>query len=278
LKELQGQVPCAKIGDTAFSRVILGGNLIGGWAHARDLLYVDKLVKMYHTKEKVFETYVLAEKCGINAALLDVSCLTFCIEYKKRNLGGLHIIAQCPRRNAKTSEDFLKSFRAAVDSGVSACYVQGVEQFLDKKDYDHVANALEFVRQNGLPAGIGSHHIDAIKECIELGLVPDFWMKTLHHHNYWSAMPAQERKDNVYCEDSEETIEYMKTLEQPWIAFKILAAGAIPAKDGLHYAFQNGADFACVGMYDFQVVENANLTCEILASDLSRQRPWRAIV
>jgi hypothetical protein len=29
--------------------MVLGGNLIGGWAHARDLIYVDKLVKAYHT-------------------------------------------------------------------------------------------------------------------------------------------------------------------------------------------------------------------------------------
>ena len=47
----------------------MGGNLIGGWSHARDLIYTDKLVKAYHTDESVMMTMQLAEKCGINAIL-----------------------------------------------------------------------------------------------------------------------------------------------------------------------------------------------------------------
>jgi len=40
LKDLKAKIPHAQIAGQDFSRVILGGNLIGGWAHARDLLYV----------------------------------------------------------------------------------------------------------------------------------------------------------------------------------------------------------------------------------------------
>jgi uncharacterized membrane protein YphA (DoxX/SURF4 family) len=58
LKELKGPVPMGRIGQLELSRMILGGNLIGGWAHARDLIYVDKLVKSYHSKEKIFETFL----------------------------------------------------------------------------------------------------------------------------------------------------------------------------------------------------------------------------
>jgi hypothetical protein len=67
----------------------------------------------------------------------------------------------------------------------------------------------------------------------------------------------------------------MKTLPQPWIAFKVLAAGAIKPKEGFRYAFENGADFVCAGMYDFQMVGNVNLAGEILASEIKRDRPWR---
>ncbi|NOR35062.1 MAG: DoxX family membrane protein, partial [Bacteroidales bacterium] len=67
LEDLKGRVPLGKIGDFELSRLVMGGNLIGGWAHARDLIYVDKLVKMYHTDEKVMLTLKLAEECGINA-------------------------------------------------------------------------------------------------------------------------------------------------------------------------------------------------------------------
>ena len=66
LGDLKGQVPKGKIKDLEVSRMIMGGNLVGGWAHARDLIYASKLVKAYHTDERVMMTFQLAEKCGIN--------------------------------------------------------------------------------------------------------------------------------------------------------------------------------------------------------------------
>ena len=68
----------------------------------------------------------------------------------------------------------------------------------------------------------------------------------------------------------------MEGLDQPWIAFKTLAAGAIHPQEAFPYAFKSGADFICVGMYDFQVVENVNLVNSILDKDIERTRPWRA--
>jgi len=65
----------------------------------------------------------------------------------------------------------------------------------------------------------------------------------------------------------------METLLQPWIAFKILAAGAIDPQAGFQHAFESGADFICVGMYDFQVVDNANMAMGVLNSDFRSKRP-----
>ena len=62
----------------------------------------------------------------------------------------------------------------------------------------------------------------------------------------------------------------------PWIAFKILAAGALHPKDSFPFAFKSGADFICVGMYDFQVVEDVNLVNAVLDAPIERKRPWRA--
>ena len=57
----------------------------------------------------------------------------------------------------------------------------------------------------------------------------------------------------------------MGTLKEPWIAFKVLAAGAITPEDGLKYAYTNGADFVCMGMYDFQIVEDVNIALNALS-------------
>jgi NAD(P)H-dependent flavin oxidoreductase YrpB (nitropropane dioxygenase family) len=68
----------------------------------------------------------------------------------------------------------------------------------------------------------------------------------------------------------------MKGLQQPWIAFKVLAAGAIEPKVGFQYAFENGADFIGVGMYDFQIVDDANIALDVLNGSLKRERAWIA--
>jgi hypothetical protein len=58
------------------------------------------------------------------------------------------------------------------------------------------------------------------------------------------------------------------------MGFKILAAGAIEPRDGFNWALQNGADFICVGMFDFQVVNNVNTAIDVLANLKDRKREW----
>ena len=272
LDELKEKVPHAKLGNLEISRLILGGNLMNGYAHARDLMYVSSLVSAYHTVDKVLETLWLAEQCGMNALVLNTHKGGHIIEeYEKRNVGKMHFIAQCNAR------DLIPRAQRAIDLGVKAAYIQSVEFLSDENKFDEIAAALDLMRSNGLVAGYGSHYLSAIKKCREQGIEPDFCMKTFHHLDYWSARPGEEERDNRYCDDGEETIEYMKDFDKPWIAFKALAAGSIHPKDGLRYAFQNGADFVSIGMYDFQVVEDANIVCGLLNADLKRDRPWRAM-
>ena len=264
LEHLEGQIPHAKIGGLELSRVILGGNLIGGWAHARDLIYVSKLVKAYHTDPKVFETFWLAEQCGVNAFLTNPALCGIINEYWKRGYGKIQFISDCGGR------DVLKMVQKSIDAGACACYIQGAtaDGLVRRKKFDLIAQALELIRKNKLPAGIGGHRIETIQGCVEQGLEPDFWMKTIHHHRYWSAQPKQ-RCDSLWCEKPDETTAFMKGLPQPWIAFKTLAAGAIRPYEGFQY-------FLCVGMYDFLIVEDINFALDILNGKPKRERPWRA--
>ena len=69
----------------------------------------------------------------------------------------------------------------------------------------------------------------------------------------------------------------MKALDEPWIAFKVLAAGAIRAEGGLPATPSKAARISSAsGMYDFQIVEDVNLALDVLNGGLQRQRPWRA--
>jgi len=293
LKDLKGQVPKAiikytdKNGQPAqweLSRLIMGGNLIGGWAHARDLIYVSKLVKTYHTDEKVIQTFGLAEKCGMNAIITNPQLGRIFQKYKHEFRSKMKFISDCG-----IGLDFQKGIEMSLAVDSDALYCQGEitdrwtsEQYEDPagrtvpQRMELIRKGLEEIRSHGKPAGIGAHRIEAIKACVSYGLKPDFWVKTCHHHKYWSAHPDSPWQDNMFDYDPEETIRFMATLKEPWIAFKVLAAGAIPAEEGLKYAFNNGADFVCLGMYDFQMVEDVNIALEAFAGAKERLRPWMA--
>lgn len=271
LKELKGQVPSGRIGNLLLSRMMLGGNLMGGWAHSRDLLYVSKLVKAYHTRDKIFETFLLAEKCGINTIITNPVLCNVINEYWKRDIGKIQFISDCGGTN------ILEGVRISIDRGAAACYFHGgaADALVQEGKFDVIAKALELIRQNRLPAGIGAHYLRTVQECVEQGLIPDFWMKTLHRTDYWSAQFPTEH-DNIFCREPQETVAFMKDRKEPWIAFKTLAAGAISPETGFRFAYENGADFICVGMYDFQLVEDTNIVLGILSGNVNRLRPWMA--
>ena len=106
--------------------------------------------------------------------------------------------------------------------------------------------------------------------------------KTFHHHEYPTAPKPEQLKGptaeapGYWCKDPQGTIDLMKTVEKPWIAFKVMAAGAIPPKDAFRYAFNNGADHILVGMFDFEIAEDVEIAKAAIAA-ATRTRPWRSV-
>jgi hypothetical protein len=263
-----------KIGNLTISRLICGGNLISGFAHSRDLTYISDLLNNYFTDEKVIETFQICEEMGINTAILrlDEHCIRIITKYWNERGGKLQWIAQVKI----TENDVTTEAKMAIDNGAVGVYVHGgvADTFVEKGRVDLLGKAVECIRQNKVIVGIAGHNVEVPIACEKAGTKPDFYMKTLHSDSYWSAKREPEN-DNIWCKTPQKTIEFMKKVDRPWIAYKVLAAGAIHPKDGFKFAYENGADFICAGMLDFQVREDVIIARDILQSNLNRQRPWR---
>lgn len=270
---LQGPVTArGKIGNVEFSKLILGGNPIGGWLHSRDLNYVGSLARAYLTDDKKMQIFQMAENCGIDTILGHPIMIDLLNKYWSKGIGKIKWISDCG------GGDFATSAQQSIDGGCVAAYCQGeiTDRYVKAGDFKSIEKGLDIIRKAGLPAGIGAHHIESLKACVANGIIPDFWMKTLHHHNYWSARPGEPAMDNRYCDDPEGTIAFFEERTEPFIAFKVLAAGAIPPADGIRYGLENGGDFVCLGMFDFNMIQDVNIFNETIATLGNRKRPWRA--
>ena len=290
LNELKGELPKGKIGPHEISRLVAGGNLVGGWAHSRDLIYVPSLFKAYNTEKKVYETLMLAEQAGINTINIGFPTNALLAKYKKATGSKIKVISQI--HPDLKNNDFFVNIDKAIDFGVDIVQIQGnqVDWLVRDNRIDVVEKMLDHIRKQGYTAGLASHTVDALIACEEYGIIPDYYMKTMHHDNYWSAHPIENRvpfevdgknyldhnkfHNNCFCLFPDRTVEFVNRATVPVMGFKVLAAGAIEPEDGFNWAFKNGADFICVGMFDFQLVDDVNTTIDVIDNLQGRTRAW----
>lgn len=301
LSELKGELPKGKIGKHKISRMIAGGNLIGGWAHSRDLIYVSNLFKAYNTEQKVYETLMLAEKARINTINIGFPSNPLLAKYKKITGSKMKVISQvAPNLNnnelskvgPNTSKKlYFENIDKAIDYGVDIIQIQGnwCDWLVRDNKIEVIHEMLEYTRQQGYTVGLAAHSVESLIACADQGIIPDYYMKTMHHDQYWSAHPRENRfpfevdgkeyldhnrfHNNMFCLFPERTVEFVSKATVPVMGFKVLAAGAIEPQDGFKWAYDNGADFICVGMFDFQVVSNVNIAIDCLKTT-NRTRPW----
>jgi len=285
LSELNKPIPSGVIKGHDIGRLICGGNLISGYAHSRDLIYVSDFLKKYFTTEKVIETFKLCEASGINTTAVGASELPMQILQKYWKQGGkIQWIAPV----YPDEKDYKKVIDLVTDNGAMGVMLIGNlgDEWAREGKFELINNVVEYTKSKGVISGIAGHELSTFQGVEENGIEADFYMKTLHDTSYWSWRDNEPKEkmiidnyaiDNYWARKPKETIDFMESLNKPWIAFKVLAAGAFHPRQGFKYVFENGADFACVGMFDFQVVEDANILNEILDdSKFARQRSWMA--
>jgi hypothetical protein len=296
---LKGTLPAGKIGKLGLSRLISGGNLLSGWCHQRDLLFVRNLATAYLTERKQHDTLQLMEELGINSIIIDMVQLDILNQYRRQRGGKMRAVVSVRQDWGDWGNPSWESLKAQIretiaKGGADLLYLHGgysdrLVQSGKPERIELIGKAVEYIREQGLSAGIGAHELEVLKACDRSGIQCDFYVKTFHHDRYWSATPRERRKpfsvdgprsqdhnefhDNIFCLDAEGTAAYFAEKTEPWIAFKVLAAGAIQPRSGFKYAFENGADFVAVGMFDFEVGEDV-LALKQTLDGLRRERPW----
>jgi hypothetical protein len=278
-------LPKGRIGNLGVTRLIMGGNLIAGYAHARQLAYVSTLMRQYNTPAKIRRTIELGEQHGITAieswAMDDNSQL---FDHWKSG-GKIQWIAQVRLGQMWGNEGGYSQIDKAINEGAVAIHLTGdaAESLLDNGQFDRVGEAVQYIQNHKRPAGVAAHDLRVILECEKRKFNVDFYQKTLHPADYFGGPKPGDpdrvgKFDNSWCSDAQAVIDVFAKITKPWIAFKVLAAGGVLPRAGFPFAVNGGADFILVGMFDWQVEENVKLAQRVfrVASGPSskRTRPW----
>lgn len=290
-------LPKGRIGNVSIGRLICGGNLIRGYAHTQGSVFVSSLLKDYFSEERIFGLLEQCEEQGIDTVVTNVSPDRGDMEitrilgrYWDERRGKIHWIAQCQL----ASPDDMETVQIAVDRGAVGAFLMGVlaDRWTKNQCIDRIGRVVDFFRKNGLIAGVAGHLLCVPMECEKAGVNPDFYVKTFHSNpngstahggnrtgfvaDMQSPVDREMENENRWCTNPAGTAEFMKSVKKPWIAYKVLAAGAIDPQDGFRFAFENGADFVLAGMFDFQIAEDVQIVRKILSGTLNREREWFA--
>ncbi len=285
-------LPRGKIKNLEISRLLLGGNLLTHYTHSRDLRYVYSLAREYNTDEKILQTLAVAEANGINTLIIHYVPHAIELLQEHRRRGGKMQWITCTAHAMVSGglDAFKQQIDALVAAGTNALYISGVEgdhacgfmndisgpeaeERVGAPRIEMLAQALEYAKQFGLPVGIGGHRMGVVEDCEKAGLDNDFYMVTFHHLKYPT---AKLNYDSRWCARPDELAAFMQNVRKPWIAFKVMAAGAIPPQNAFRHAYGNGADFIVAGMFDFEIAQDAALAAQIIAETQNRSRPWCA--
>ena len=195
--EPAGSLPHGKIGNVSISRLFLGGNLIGGWAHSRDLMYVSQLFKAYNTEAKIFETLAIAEQHGINTVLIDPVSQNVVEKYKRQRGGKIQTMV-CMHPDADEGQ-MDREIKDLVDKGATLVYTHGeVTDGHTRAERVHVlARCMELIKKHGVPAGIGSHSLETPMACREAGRPRGLLREDLAHGPLLVGHPAGKARGMV---------------------------------------------------------------------------------
>ncbi|HEY2170410.1 MAG TPA: hypothetical protein VGJ30_12340, partial [Candidatus Angelobacter sp.] len=163
-------MPQGKIGKVNISRLICGGNLISGYAHSRDLIYVSPLLTHYFTDEKILETWSVCEQQGVNTMILfpaDKRAAGLYERYRERG-GKIQYLAQL----SPAKDDLLTPVKQAKDAGAVGAFLLGnlADTWTRDSDVNLIGNLLSHIKEAGMIAGVAGHELRTVMAIEKAGV------------------------------------------------------------------------------------------------------------
>lgn len=266
-------LPRVRIGSLEISRLLVGGNPFSGISHQspeRDRQMMD-----YYTAECIKQTLRECEAVGINSAILRADAHIWRLLREYWNEGGrIQWIAQ----TAPEYGDQYANIDRAVAHGASAVFLQGLvtERLYTEGRMDGIADLVAHIRRCGLPAGVAAHAPEVHLAVRDAGIPVDFHMVCF----YDCGSVHVDRGEQFDPADPPRAVAAIQAISRPCIAYKVLAAGRVPAREALPYAFAHikPTDAVVVGVYTRDdpgmVQENAALAVKSCAAPSPLANLW----
>jgi hypothetical protein len=268
-------LPTVDFCGTRLSRLLIGGNPFRGYSHlSREL---NEEMRTYHTQERVVQTLLRAEECGINCMQSRGDDVIFSVVDAYREAGGtMHWIAQ----TASEKPDLFENIREIAARGARGIYWHGsmTDRMWKGGEIDRARDYLKAMRDEGVMVGIACHMPEVLRYIEDQGWDVDFYMVCFYNiakidRNSMLAGGKMVEEPFDDC-DRDIAASFARATDKPCIAYKILAASRKcgseeDVRGAFRYAFDNikANDVVNVGMFQKhsdQVAMNADIVRSIL--------------
>ena len=263
------QLSPVSLGELKVSRLILGGNPISGFSHQSS--QTDREMVRYFTSVHIKDLFAQAEKLGIQTVIAraDRHIMRVLAEYWDEG-GTIRWIAQtCPELGPA-----LTGAKTAADGGASAVYIHGgqMDYLYAQNKLDEACTALDWIKSQGLPAGVAAHnhqvHLWANDAIDNL----DFHMCSYFNPSNRDQNAAHQvgTVEVFDLADREQMVNTIAELRRPVIHYKIFAAGRIPPAEAFTFAVRHlrPTDAICVGIYPREKPDMLKEDLELLQKSL----------
>jgi len=264
-------LPSIQLGDRKVSRLIAGGNPIGGYAYSTPNL--SRFMQEYFTVKGTADFLIHCEEEGIT---------TWQSHYSEKVRDAL---LDARERGCKIQWMALLSSRLdnlrevlKLDPVAIAHHGGVTDSLVQQGKMEQIHDFVKRVHDAGLPAGISTHSPQILTELDEKGWENDFFMSCF----YYLSRTPEERVElspeehlgyNWLRSDPQRMTTRIRKVRRPCLAFKILGAGRLTGgrerdlnsiEQAFAFAFQNikPIDGVIVGMFPYyndEVAEDAQM-------------------